>query len=864
MKPTPPKHPRQFLRWFCREDYLEEIEGDLMEVFEKEYESSPRKAKWKFTWSVVKYFRPEFMKSFKNHQPNAYGMYKSYFTVGLRNIIKNKAFSLINILGLSMAIACVMLIILYANDEVSYDRFHSQTSNIYRLVYERLNPDGSVANLGGNSGYLQGPTFQAGIPEIESYTRLKNYDLEVRSDENIFRRPVLAVDPFFFSIFSFPLKKGSPKTCLQDPHSVILSESAAFAMFGDIEVLGKVIEIKKREAFESYTVTGVVQNAPDNSSIQLDLVIPMVVEGDVHWFNYFLNTFVLLTPGADLRSVEQKMQLVYEKDAKAAIEEMAAKFNDKTRFINKLQPLTDIHLNEEYSVDNGLVNGSKPVYSYILSAIALFILVIACINFVNLSIARSARRTREIGVRKVVGSRNRQLIVQFLAESYLMTLIAFTLAILLVQLVLPYFNELSNKRLHLSYLLEFDNLIGYIILLLATGLLAGLYPAFVLSGCNPVEALKSKLSTGRAGFLQRSLVVLQFAIATVMLIGTMSMFLQFKFLTTEPLGYDDSNVVVVPKRLKHSEARLLKQELSQNPHILEVSVKNGGREGTVAKVNGDQEIGFDYETIDDHYLSLYKIPIVQGRNFSIQFPSDSNRAVLVNETFAKEAGWKDPIGQQINFWYRNESYTVIGVAKDYHFLSLNRQSGAQVFTMRNAKDYGMVLMRIVPGKSMPAVALIERTFKKLYPETFFQYKFKDEENYKAYTSEAKWKKIMLSGAGITIVISCIGLLGLAMLAVEKRSKEIGIRKVLGASITNIVSILSIDFIRLVVIASALSLPLAFYGVNRWLESYPYRITVGWMLLILPVITVVLIATVTIGFQVMKSALMNPVNTLKYE
>jgi putative ABC transport system permease protein len=321
---------------------------------------------------------------------------------------------------------------------------------------------------------------------------------------------------------------------------------------------------------------------------------------------------------------------------------------------------------------------------------------------------------------------------------------------------------------------------------------------------------------------------------------------------------------MVPKRLKHNEARLVKHELEQNPNVLEVSVKNGGREGTMAKVNGEQEIGFDYETIDDHYLNLYKIPLVQGRNFSTQFPADSNHSVLVNETFVKQAGWKDPIGQPVNFWHRNEVYTVIGVVKDYHFQSLNRESGAQVFTMRNAKDYGLVLVRFVPGKSTEVVAFIEQTFKKLYPETFFQYRFKNEENYKSYASEAKWKKIMLSGAVVTIFLSCIGLFGLTVLAAERRTKEIGIRKVLGASIANIVTILSKDFIRLVLMATILSLPLAYYGVNRWLEGYAYRIKIDWLLFVFPIIIVIAIAVITMGFQVLKSALSNPVNTLKYE
>jgi len=433
-------------------------------------------------------------------------------------------------------------------------------------------------------------------------------------------------------------------------------------------------------------------------------------------------------------------------------------------------------------------------------------------------------------------------------------------------LLLPVFNNLSNKALSISYLFDVKLVAGYITLFVLTGLLAGFYPALVLSSYNPVQTLYSRFALAGKNYLQKSLVILQFALASFLIIATATIFFQFNFLTTQKLGYDDTNLIAVEKwGLTRSEAYLFKDELMKSHNIVDVAPKNGGFWGTGAKVNGDKQINFAYETVDEKYLSLLKIPVVQGRNFSPDYPSDSTHSVLVNESFVKEAGWKNPIGQEVNFWYNNnEKYTVIGVVKDYHFQSLTTKIGIQLFTMKPSNGFGKAFIKIKPGTETASLQHIEKTFKKLFPITPYSYKFVDQENVRAYESEEKWKQIMLFSAILTIFISCIGLFGLSVLAAEKRTKEIGIRKVLGASVQGVVTILSKDFLKLVIISLLVAIPLSWIAANKWLENYPYRISLSWWMFAGAGMLVVLIALVTVSFQAIKAAVANPAKSLRTE
>jgi putative ABC transport system permease protein len=794
-------------------------------------------------------------------------MLKNYFKTALRNLLRNRVYSAINIVGLSLGLACAMLIILYAKDELSYDRFHTNTAQVYRVVHQRVNPDGSQQSKGGNSGYLQGPKFHSAIPEVQSFVRLKSYHREVKQGTEIISKQVHFVDSNFFSVFSFPLLSGDPATALQNPNSAVISEKIAVEQFGTTDALGKMLLLKENDKFNFYSITGIARNCPQNSSIKFDILVPMkIVAEDEDWGSFFLNTFVVLTPDANVNEVEAKMKKVYETDASESIRLRAEKFNDKAIIVHLLQPFTELHLSTDYRADNGLFDASTPTYSYILSGIALFILSIACINFVNLTVARSIKRAKEIGIRKVVGGGKKQLIAQFLSESYGLCLVAFLLAFVIVQAILPSFNQLANKALYLSYLFDLKLVTGYVVLFITTGLFAGFYPALVLSGYNPVQTLYNRFTLAGKSYLQKGLVVLQFTLATLLVVATMTIYSQFNYLINKELGYDDSNVVVIQKEgLHHREARLLKTELMRNPDIFRVAFKNSGRSGTNAKVNGETEIGFDYETIDDSYFPLYKIPIVKGRNFSPDFPSDSTHSILVNETFVKVAGWKEPIGQEVNLWHRNnEKYTVVGVVKDYHYLSLTNEIGPQLFTMKPGNEYGMALIRIKPNTAAASLEHIEKTFKRLFPLSLYSYKFKDLENLQSYQTEAKWKQMMLFGGGFTIFISCIGLFGLSVLSAEKRTKEVGIRKILGASVSAVVTTLSKDFLKLVNMALLIAMPVAWLLTNRWLQNYPYRIALDWKMFGAAGLLVVLLSLVTISFQAIRAAIANPVNALRNE
>jgi len=800
-------------------------------------------------------------------------MLKNYLKIALRNLTRNKIYSFINIAGLSLGLACSMLIILYVKDEVSYDRFHAGVDHIYRITTQSFDKKENKERKDGNTGYLQGPRFTANIPGIKSFVRVQSRTTDFKKGTDIISHDLLYVDSNFFSMFTFPLIEGNAKTCLKEPHAVVLSEDEAKKQFGTTNAVGKTVLIKDKDEFIPFTVTAIAKKCPQNSSIKFEILLPMQesaedAQNSENWFNFFLNTFIVLSPNTSIQTVEAQMKKFYDADTKDAIRTLKAKFGptvDDWKAEYKLQPFLGMHLSKDLPAQNGLSDASNPVYSYILSGIAIFILLIASINFVNLTIARSVRRAKEIGIRKVVGGERKQLIAQFLGESFLLCLFAFLLAIAIVQLVLPVFNDLSNKALAISYLFDIKLVAGYILLFLLTGLLAGFYPALVLSSYNPVQTLYSRFNFRGKSYLQKSLVVLQFSLASFLIIATFTIYAQFNYLTTEKLGYDDSNLVVVQKwGMSRNEAALFKTELLKNPNIINVAPKNGGSWGTVAKVNIDSIMLFAYETVDESYIPMLKITVLQGRNFSKNFPSDSSHSVLVNEAFVKKAGWKNPLGQQVSFWYNNQKYTVIGVVKSYHFESLNQEIGPQLFTMKAGNEYGVSFIKIKPGTETASLKYIEQIFKKLFPVSPYSYTFKRDENYKNYEAEAKWKQIMLFSAILTIFISCIGLFGLSVSSAEKRTKEIGIRKILGASVNNVVAILSKDFVKLVMIALLIAVPLSWIAANKWLQNYPYRINLSWQIFVIPGALVIFIALATVSFQAIRAAIANPVKSLRAE
>jgi putative ABC transport system permease protein len=814
-------------------------------------------------------------------------MYRNYLLTALRHLVRNKTYAFINIAGLSLGLAAAMLIMLFVKDEVSYDQFHTQKSQIYRLVRGMYGPDGSVLATDGYSPLIPGPRFTASIPEVKGFVRIENNFQDIKHGTSIQSQQMLLVDSNFFSVFSFPLLQGNPRTALTEPHTIVISEEMARREFGTADALGKTLLIKTNmpatpaadknnaaagqnvDPFQPYTVTGVAKNCPQNSSIKFEALTPLdtrspnLAEWQNNWLGGLLNTFLVLTPGADQHHVEAAMKRVAENEVHAELL-AAGKAGTKwtPRFL--LQPLTATHLSKEFPPIDGLTDASNPVFSYILSGIATFILLIACINFVNLTVARSVRRAKEIGIRKVIGSSRRQLIIRFLGESAVLCGIAFTLAIGLVQLLLPLFNDLAQKSLSLSYLLDTRLVLEYIGLFILTAFAAGFYPALILSGYNPVKTLYGRFSLGGRNLLQRGLVTLQFALASFLIVATGIIASQFNYLVHKNLGYDDRNLVVVDNwELDPAKFQAIATQLRQSPDILGVSGRNLGWDNEQADAEGQTtQINTTVETIDAGYPSLLSIPLVAGRGFSPGYSTDSTQSVLVNETFAREAGWHEPIGRNIRVYDRN--VRVIGVVKDHYFQPLNVKIKAQVFSLTMGRGVKSMIIKIRPNSETAVLPFIERTFKAQLPLSPYYYSFKDLDNRNTYAAEARWKDILSFGAIVTIFISCIGLFGLAVFAAEKRTKEIGIRKVLGASVSGLAAILSADFLRLVALALVIAMPLAWLAAGQWLGNYPYRVTLTPLLFVGSATLVIGIAVLTIATQAIRAARANPVKSLRSE
>jgi putative ABC transport system permease protein len=796
-------------------------------------------------------------------------MFRNYFAVAIRNLWRNKLVSIINIAGLSIGLACCLLIILYAKDEWSYDRFQQHKDQIYRITAEMVDDQGKVQFKTGKTGALHGPSFQQDIPGIRSYTRIAGGDHILRQGDRTFNQAVRLADPNFFTVFSFPLRSGDPKTALSDLQSMVITEQTAKKYFGTTDVLGKTLEIEFDKKFQPFTITAVARDCPQNSTIKFDILLSFKFydkfEPDDQWLNFDLSTFVVLAPGASPNTVVAKMKRVYQEKSAEQTKTAREKYGFKGSVNWGLQPLTAIHLSKDYDAEDELSDASNPMYSYLLTGIAIFILLIACINFINLTVARSLKRSKEIGIRKVIGGRRTQLILQFMGESFLACGISFTIAIGLAFVTLPVFNELANKQLSLSYLFDAQLVVGFIGFFLLTGFAAGFYPALVLSGFNPVDTLYHRLRLTGKNYLAKGLVVVQFTLAGLLIISTFFLYQQFHFLTHQDLGYNENNLVVVNVETANDEqfARLFGTELLRNSAIEKVAIHNGGRRGTSAKADG-QEIGFDFEHIDESYFPTLQIPLVRGRNFSPLYPADSARSVIVNETFVHNAGWKNPIGKTLDFFWENRKMTVIGVVRDFHFRPLNEQIGPELFALGNLSAFVQFNIRVSPINTPQTLAYIETTFKKLAPYYPFNYTFRKDVNLRAYNAAQKWKQIICFAAAFTIFISCIGLFGLTALTTERRTKEIGIRKVLGASVSNLVQLLSLNFLKLVLLANIVAIPIAWWAVNKWLENFAYHIAVQWWVFAVALLITLLIALSTVAFQALKAAMTNPVRNLRVE
>lgn len=801
-------------------------------------------------------------------------MLKNYFKTALRNMAKNKMLSFVNIAGLATGLACVILIVLFVKDEWSFDRFHNNARNIYRLVQTTTDTAGKEWRS-GNTGLPHGPVFAAGIPEIEAFCRIKGWDMTVKKGNEGIESKVLFADTSVFSVFSFDIVAGNAGDMLKGRNSLVLTETMARKFFGNDNPVGKGIEIEVEQGFETFVVTGMVKPMPLNSSLQFDMLIPFERQNPTdaaelnsqmgNWHSLYLNTFFLLKKGADAKVVEKKLWPVYlASDAKAWNDYQQENKGARRQYM--LQPFLSIHLDQRFYASNGLSNWSDATNSYVLSGLAILILIIACINFINIAVARSLQRGKEIGIRKAAGSSQKQVLLQFLTESAVVTTIAFFAALLLVQLALPFFNSISGKQFSFYYLIQPGTIAVFAGLIFLVSLAAGFYPAFIASGFRPVQTLYSRLKLSGNNYVGKSLVVLQFAIAAALISGTIIFNLQFRYISKADLGYDTSDMIHLQFPWdRAAELKRLKNELLKDPAIVSVGTKSGDRNATVFEINGKKTDWTYYEHIDDDFLQTLNIPLAKGRYLSYNNVADTVSNCLVNEAFAATYldKMKDPVGQTINA-NGGQLLTVVGVVKNYHASDFKEKIAPIFFSLDKSGDLLNTYIRFKPGKEKAAADLLSRVYKTILPYAALEYYYMQDWLMLRYEADTQWRKIVSFAALVAILIAALGLFALTTLSVQQRIKEIGIRKVLGASAANIGFILSKDFVVLVTIALLIASPLAYWFMHKWLQDFVYRINISWWIFVLAGAVALLIAVATISVQAIKAAVANPVKSLRTE
>ena len=812
-------------------------------------------------------------------------MFKNYFKIAWRNLVKNKTFSFINIIGLASGLACFILIALYVADELSYDRFNEKAGRIYRINSDII--------FGGNELHLavasdpMGAALKKDYPQVEEFVRFftsGGSKLIKKGNEFIRENNVAHADSTLFDVFTIPVIAGNAKTALNEPNTVIISESTAKKYFATTDAVGKNIETDD-DGKTLYKVTAVIKDIPHNSHFTFDMIFSMD-NVNYQWGNFLSHnhqTYLLLKPGTDHKAFEKNFSPFIDKYVvPQAAQFMQIKSMDEfEKAGNKLEyslmPLTEIHLRSGRVAELN-VNGNIQ-YVYIFSAVALFVLLLACVNFMNLSTARSASRAKEVGIRKVVGSEKRSLIKQFLTESILTTVISTAFAIAIAWLCLSWFNNLSAKQLDISDLLQTRYLVFLIALPLIVGLLSGLYPAFILSSFNPIVVLKGKLSGGlKRSTLRNVLVVGQFTTSIFLIAATIIVFRQLNYIQTKKLGFTKDQVLIVNGTGALGNNRdAFKNEVSQFSGVkaatyagylpVSGSSRNDVSFSSEAAMTSTNSVNMQVWNIDHNYIPLMEMEIIKGRNFSKDFGTDSN-ATIINETAARLLGWGEPVGKKLYTFFQDGfgnkliSREVIGVVKNFHFESMKEDIGPLCF--RLADNSWATAFKVSTTDIKQLVSNIESKWKAMAPGMPFSYHFMDESFDNMYRVEQRTGKLGLTLAVIAILIACLGLFGLATYTAEQRIKEIGVRKVLGATIPNIISMLSRDFMILVLIASALAIPLAWWAMSQWLEDFAYRINIGWWIFFAAAVIALLIALITVSSQAIKAALANPVKSLRTE
>ncbi|MCH8020984.1 ABC transporter permease [candidate division KSB1 bacterium] len=795
-------------------------------------------------------------------------MFKNYLKISFRNLWRAKGYSAINLAGLATGMACFILILLWVQDELSYDKFHENTNRLFRVVrLDRDDPSQGVCQAGAPWG----PALYNDFPEVENFVRFRGHGrtLMSRGDKGFYESEGLYADSTIFEVFTFPLLKGNPKTALTRPNTMVINERMAEKYFGSEDPVGQSLVFNNQDEFE---ITGIMQNIPANSHIKFDYLIPffMYQRWDTsEWGVNNFYTYLLLAEGTATQ-LEAKIPEFLERHAG---ERTAA------ASINKLQPITDIHLHSnllrELEANGDIAN------VYIFSAIAIFILLIACINFMNLATARSANRAKEVGIRKVVGSQRLQLIKQFLGESIFLSIIGILLAVGLVELLIPNFNELSGKQLSLDFGNNVFLLTGLLFMALIVGFISGAYPAFFLSSFKPIAAIKGDVGSGKSSsILRKGLVILQFAISITLIVGTAVVYRQLNYMSSKKLGFDREQVLVI--RMDNSEIKskqeLFRNELLRNPAISGVSATSNLLGG------GDWGMPFSYEgsgdenrfsarvlVVDPNFVETLGMQIVDGRNFSNEFTTDISAAYILNESAVKQIGFDNPVGKYFGRpTERNEQGewdyekgSVVGVIKDFHFRSFHEEIQPMVLFMI-PEWFSYLSVRIRPENISTTIDFVEKKWHEFDPNRPFDYFFLDEIFDQMYRAEQRFGNTFVAFSVIAVVIACLGLFGLASFMAERRTKEIGIRKVLGASIINIVSQLSKDFTKWVIFANLIAWPVAFFVMNKWLQNFAYQVGMSLDTFLLAGVLALLIALLTVSFHAIKAAISNPVDALRHE
>ncbi len=806
-------------------------------------------------------------------------MFQNYFKIAFRKLWRNKAFSFINIFGLSIGIASCLVIMLFVQDELSYDRYNKKADQMVRVVFR-----GEVDGQEMKEANVMPPvaqTLKANYPEVLEVTRLVNGGSPIITygDKSFKENNFAYVDPSFFQVFTLPLIKGNAALALTQPNTIVITQAIANKYFGNEDPIGKTLNFKSWNT--TYKVTGVIEKVPVNSHFHFDFFASMENWPDAKSASFMTSgyyTYLVLPKDYDYKKLQVKLPGMFDKYVGPQLQQsMGISLSDFRKKGNNiglyLQPLTAIHLHSNLTSE--LEPTSDIRYVYIFSVIALFMLLIACINFMNLSTAGASKRAREVGIRKVLGSLKMELVRQFLFESIMLTAFASTLAIVFVHLALPFFNNLSGKYLALHLTSNPWTIPGLLALILFTGILAGSYPAFFLSSFKPVSVLKGRFSYGKKSIgLRSGLVVFQFFISILLIVGTTVVYKQLSYIQNEKLGYNKSQVLILPETwLLGKNQEVFRQQLLQDPRIESVSVSGylpaGPSYGNNFFVYPDNESSRLVKTlrydVDYSYIPTLGMQIAQGRNFSKNFGTDSS-AVILNETAAKAFGWgKDAIGHTITK-RNNDGSTyplrVIGIVKDFHFKSFHELISPLVMTLTN--DAGTTILKVKPGNIAELLQTIKSHWNALSPDGPLTYSFLDERVNETYHSEKTTGIILGIFAGLTILVACLGLFGLVTFTAEQRTKEIGIRKVLGASVSGIVQLLSKDFLKLVLLGLLIATPVAWWAMNKWLQAFAYRINITWWMFAMAGLVAICIALFTISFQAIKAAVANPVKSLRSE